>query len=438
MKRFPVLVAFHLLAIVSLCFIVAWTYEQSLAWTSAVFFAIAIALSFNLYRLHIRVLQSMSELLHTLPCYEGDQRLNEHRRSKETEHIADEINGILHRLQDRLVEGEVRRTYYETLLNRVDTAVLVCYPSGITEWHNQAAEKLLGANPRLSPDWLVPETEGRSVSHRHADGEAFELLLTCTRISIRGGERCLVALKNVKSLLEHNEMEAWQKLIRVLTHEIMNSITPIVSLSETLCLRAENEGMDGRLASLMLQSMQTIHRRSEGLLDFIENYRRLTRLPNPVPVPVSVDELKADMAQLFDSPALSFSSTAPNLSFTADRNQVEQLLINLIRNALEACQECSTPCVDVNFVQNPDASMRIEVCDNGQGILPEAMEKIFIPFFTTKARGSGIGLSLCKQIMALHRGFIRVASEPGKGTTFTLQFPASILNTHNTLKSNEM
>lgn len=103
----------------------------------------------------------MSELLHTLPCYEGDQRLNEHRRSKETEHIADEINGILHRLQDRLVEGEVRRTYYETLLNRVDTAVLVCYPSGITEWHNQAAEKLLGANPRLSPDWLAPD--GRQV-----------------------------------------------------------------------------------------------------------------------------------------------------------------------------------------------------------------------------------------------------------------------------------
>ena len=210
------------------------------------------------------------------------------------------------------------------------------------------------------------------------------------------------------------ETEAWQKLIRVLTHEIMNSIAPIISLSETVTERASSNGLNERDYSIMLQAMQTIHRRSKGLLDFVENYRKLTRIPVPMQQLFPVSSLFDDLRGLYPAGAISFSfSVRPvDLRIYADRAMIEQVLINLLKNAVEACQERSYPEVRVNTVS-----------DNGYGIVPEAMDKVFVPFFTTKQGGSGIGLSVCRQIMNRHGGSISVISEEEKGTTFTLQFP---------------
>ena len=220
------------------------------------------------------------------------------------------------------------------------------------------------------------------------------------------------------------ETEAWQKLIRVLTHEIMNSIAPIISLSETVTERASSNGLNERDYSIMLQAMQTIHRRSKGLLDFVENYRKLTRIPIPMQQLFPVSSLFDDLRGLYPAGAVSFSfSVRPvDLRIYADRAMIEQVLINLLKNAVEACQERSYPEVRVNAFRREGVPV-ITVSDNGYGIVPEAMDKVFVPFFTTKQGGSGIGLSVCRQIMNRHGGSISVISEEEKGTTFTLQFP---------------
>ena len=227
------------------------------------------------------------------------------------------------------------------------------------------------------------------------------------------------AMKNFRTrVLERNEMEAWQKLIRVLTHEIMNSITPIISLSETLSEREVSE----KNYPVMRQGMQTIYRRSKGLLEFVENYRRLTRLPAPVRRPVSVSELLQDLQKLFPEEYISIEMPVKDRNLQIDRIQIEQVLINLIKNAKEACGKKEQPEITVKMLPSLSWQCLVTVSDNGEGILPEVQDKIFVPFFTTKTSGSGIGLSLCKQIMNRHGGNITVKSAVGKGSCFTLQF----------------
>lgn len=227
------------------------------------------------------------------------------------------------------------------------------------------------------------------------------------------------AMKNFRTrVLERNEMEAWQKLIRVLTHEIMNSITPILSLSETLSEREVTE----KNYAVMQQGMKTIYRRSKGLLEFVENYRRLTRLPAPVRHPVSVNELFQDLQKLFPEEYIHIELPEKDRILQIDRTQIEQVLINLIKNAREACSKKDKPEIRIKMLPSLSWQCLIAVDDNGDGILPEVQDKIFVPFFTTKASGSGIGLSLCKQIMNRHGGNIIVKSTVGKGSCFTLQF----------------
>ncbi len=242
-------------------------------------------------------------------------------------------------------------------------------------------------------------------------------------------------------VMERNEMEAWQKLIRVLTHEIMNSITPILSLSETLSERSyeaskakkatETNQANEKNYQIMQQAMQTIHRRSKGLLEFVENYRKLTRLPAPVRENVSVNELFSHLQKLFPEPYINFilpdSSTnttqpAGNRILSIDRAQIEQVLINLIKNAIEACSTQEAPAIEIALQPSQPWQSIITVIDNGCGILPNAINEVFVPFYTTKQQGSGIGLSLCKQIMHNHGGKISVQSTPENGTCFTLQF----------------
>lgn len=228
------------------------------------------------------------------------------------------------------------------------------------------------------------------------------------------------------SVVAEAETDAWQKLIRVLTHEIMNSIAPIISLSETVTERAVSNGMNERDYSVMLQAMQTIHRRSKGLLDFVENYRKLTRIPAPTLRPFPVSDLFEDLKSLpfVERVSFHYSVNPEDLRLYADRILIEQVLINLLKNAAEACQDRVQPEVRIQAFRE-EGILVITVSDNGSGIVAEALDKVFIPFFTTKTGGSGIGLSVCRQIMNRHGGHIAVCSEVERGTTFTLGFPSA-------------
>lgn len=228
------------------------------------------------------------------------------------------------------------------------------------------------------------------------------------------------------SVVAEAETEAWQKLIRVLTHEIMNSIAPIISLSETVTERAAQNGMNERDYAIMLQAMQTIHRRSKGLLDFVENYRKLTRIPTPMMQIFPISTLFNDMQKLVPADGIHvvYSIRPSELRLYADRSMIEQVLINLLKNAVEACCDSERPEIQVEAFRQ-DGMPVITVSDNGSGIVPEALDKVFVPFFTTKPGGSGIGLSVCRQILNRHGGNITVVSEMEKGTTFTMQFPGT-------------
>jgi len=225
-----------------------------------------------------------------------------------------------------------------------------------------------------------------------------------------------------ESIVSKAETEAWQKLIRVLTHEMMNSIAPIISLSDTIAEQANDE-LDQEKYEEMMAAMKSIHRRSKGLLDFVENYRKLTRIPMPVMRYFSVNELFKDIHELFatETIPISFFIRSVDTKIYADRSLIEQVLINLLKNALDACRETSAPLVSVDAFSEKGKSV-ITVEDNGRGIVPEALDRVFVPFFTTKQGGSGIGLSLCRQIINRHNGTISVMSEPDKKTIFKIKF----------------
>lgn len=218
------------------------------------------------------------------------------------------------------------------------------------------------------------------------------------------------------------ETAAWQKLISVLTHEIMNSMTPIISLSETMSERQAKSLPEDY--ETMRSAMEIIHRRSEGLLAFINNYRRLTRLPEPKIATEPLEPLFSTLHRLLKTEGIRFDYEVypDTLTLDADREMLEQMLINLIRNAGEAATDTSQEIEIKIRAQMTEQGVQITVRNNGPEIPPDTLERIFIPFYSTKAGGSGIGLSLCRQIMHKHGGSISATSAPGN-TSFILRFP---------------
>ncbi len=355
-------------------------------------------------------------------------------RSEVERKMVENLNEVILRFRTDLSEKQEKHQYFETLLDTVDTSMLVADKQGVVMWMNRAGVQDLCGHAIhqldelkvLNPDFplLLKALQPGEVKviRIYKEEVMQDLAVTVTEYSTPAADLRLINLKNIRSILEENEMEAWQKLVRVLTHEIMNSITPIISLSDTLCERAIQQGMEEE--SLMLQGMKTIHRRSKGLMVFVENYRKLSRLSTPMLAPVEVGELLGDIKKLFPSSKVRYIYKVEDESrkLMIDRSQMEQVLINLLKNAGEACMDQPNPEVVVETdYQAENHIFRLSVTDNGCGILPEVVDRIFIPFFTTKPTGSGIGLSLCKQIMTLHGGSIRVKSELGKGSCFTLK-----------------
>ena len=222
-----------------------------------------------------------------------------------------------------------------------------------------------------------------------------------------------------QAIVSETETEAWRKLIQVLAHEMMNSLTPIISLSETVIERTSEGKAGEKEFSIMLEAMKTIHRRGRGVVDFVENYRKLARIPDPVMQTFKVVTLFNDVRKLFPGNSIQFTTQSDHLSLYADYSQMEQVLINLIKNGMEAGNAQKETKVWVKAYRDGE-NTAIRVTDNGVGIEPEALEKIFIPFYTTKQDGSGIGLSLSRQMIVRHKGLLSVTSEVGKGAEFTI------------------
>ena len=270
------------------------------------------------------------------------------------------------------------------------------------------------------------------IASAHFEKTSFKILLSATAFQTEGKIYKLVAFQNVNEALDETESKAWQKLLSVMTHEIMNSVAPISSLADTLKHRLQQSVTSlnddsGSLDDLEL-GIDTIKRRSEGLLKFAETYRNLNKITTLNLKKVYVRELFGNLLQLMQ-PTLEQKDIEletilkdTDLQLEVDVNLIEQVLINLVVNAIEAIKDSPAPKIVLSAYVASNFRSIIKIADNGNGMPPELLDKIFVPFFSTKKNGSGIGLSLCKQIMMLHRGNVQVQSVEGEGTAFLLQF----------------
>jgi len=344
------------------------------------------------------------------------------------------------------LEKETQYQYLQKILELVDTGILSYeIETGNIVWMNESLKRLLKIpflrtiqsldkrDPALCAV-IVNLRPGESlVSDIHIERNTLKILIAATAFQTEGKKFKLIAFQNVNEALDETESKAWQRLLSVMTHEIMNSVAPISSLSDTLknMLNNSRENVSevNRPAFEDIElGIDTIKRRSENLLKFAETYRNLNKITTPNLSKIYVRDLFENM-HLLMQPTLDSKNIEldiilkdPDLIVEADPNLIEQVLINLIVNAIEAVKEQQEPHIILSASHTPNNKTVIKVADNGTGMPEELLDQIFIPFFSTKKTGSGIGLSLCKQIMMLHKGNIHVQSKVGEGTAFSLQF----------------
>ncbi len=410
--------------------------------------AAAVGQAYALFRYVERINRDLARFFLSVQYADSGQSFKDEGLGRSFREVRGAMAGVMDALRRARSEREEQAQYLETLVQHVGIGLLVFQPDGRVELVNNAAKRLLRvpwlknveALRAFSPELvetlhhLPPQEKG--FVRVAGENEALTLALSATEFRLRGRDYRLVSLQNIQRELEEKEMEAWQKLIRVITHEIMNSVTPISTLASTIGGLAAGAGPGGPLAGPrgeearkdILEGARTIEKRSLGLLHFVEAFRSLTLLPKPEVRPVPLEDLFARAGRLMTAhifgQAVAFSSTIdpPTLVLQADPELVEQVLINLLLNALQAVEGRAGAAVSLRAFLDERGRILVQVADNGPGIPPENLEKIFVPFFSTKAGGSGIGLSLSRQIMRLHGGTLHVRSEPGVQTVFTLGF----------------
>ena len=342
-------------------------------------------------------------------------------------------------------EKETQYVYLQNILELVDTGILSYeHANGDVMWMNETLKKMLQvpyiktvhALQRRDENLFAEITainpgENKVVSVK-GDKSSIKVLLSATAFQTDGKKYKLIAFQNINEALEETESKAWQKLLSVMTHEIMNSVAPISSLADTLKNRLQLAMNDlpqktGAVDDLEL-GIETIKRRSEGLLKFAETYRNLNKINTLTVKKIYIRDLFEAMHNLMQ-PTLEKKNIEleiilkdPDLELEADTTLIEQVLINLVVNASDAVKDKENPRILLSAYITPKNRVVIKIADNGSGMPEELLEKIFIPFFSTRKTGSGIGLSLCKQIMMLHKGSIQVQSVEGEGSAFLLYF----------------
>ena len=357
------------------------------------------------------------------------------------------MNDIVKAYKAVKIQREAQFHLLQALVSDIQVGIIVLTDEDEITLFNPTAETLLGVkgtrNWRLVKQFNPAFTamvddlgeNGRKLVELKAGEQSHMVSLDVRTIQLMEQPHKLITFQDINSEIEQKEIEAWHKLIRILTHEIMNSVTPIASLTETmqgmLVNRNGEQPPAGDISEETITdirfSLETIQKRSEGLLKFVETYRKLTRVPKPNLETVALKELFASVERLMQESttaqgvemSVSIDQTASHALL--DRTLIEQVLINLVTNSIHALEGRADPKVSLSAYRT-DGLLTIEVHDNGKGIPQKELNEIFVPFFSTKKNGSGIGLSLSKQIVSLHSGTIKVTSKEGVGTSFYLSF----------------
>ncbi len=439
------------MAIVANAFLIMW-----LIFSTSYFFTTLLAVGIAIYQV-IMLIQFVETTNTLLTNFLESLRYSDFSRTFEIkglgysfDRLTESFSVVINDFRKVREEREQNYFYLETVVEHIGFGLISYREDGVVELINNSTKKLfkitslrnLRELENFSPELvskLMTISNGESIMVKiQKQDTILQLAIFATEFKVAGRLIRMATIKDIQNELEENEMESWQKLIRVLTHEIMNSITPIASITQTLNFMIKDvrstytnsfkdEGEEETINEIEL-AIETIHKRSIGLLHFVESYRDLTRIPTPnftiFPVNTLFDNLTGLMKEEMLNHGITYFATVTpeHLELSADEQLIEQVLINLLKNAIQALEETENPTIELKAFTDSYGKINIQMIDNGQGILPEVLDKIFVPFFTTKPKGSGIGLSLSRQILRLHGGTLTAHSEPDIKTVFTLKF----------------
>lgn len=377
-----------------------------------------------------RMRRKVAYMLDALEDKELNFRFDEKRlRDRRFNRTLNRLRNIFDKERREILEQE---QYYGLMLDHVRTGVAVIEADGRVNWCNKTALSMLGIATFSHIRQLRAVSESLYEAFSKVTGMNEErasffneagkktIALTASGAKIGGKNVKVVAFNDISDEMADNEQESWTRLIRVLTHEIMNTVTPIASLSETLYKYLDKESSE--YSPELLTGLETISQSSRGLIRFVESYRNLTRVAAPSKKAFALKELIDRVFQLTGRQTAGVTCTyvekSDDILLYADENQISQILVNLVKNACQAGADKIEITAEIDISEN----IIINVANNGRPISKESQEEIFVPFYTTKQDGTGIGLSLSRQIMRLHNGSLRLSRSDEKSTVFTLQF----------------
>lgn len=371
----------------------------------------------------------------------------ENIHNKSLQELHKSMNRINEMVSAIKIKNEHNQRFFLEFMKHSSTGLMVVDEKGYIDTINGKAlrfcrlaylshiQRLAQSNPTLY-EAITTIMPGESRSLKWLDGQDIQQV-SLKVVALHFGEKKyrIYSLYDIRAELEENELETWQKLIRIMTHEIMNSIAPITSLSNTLSKFYIKNGekvaardISQKEVNDTIQGLAVIEERGEGLIHFVDNYRKLTKVPKPDFKAVHLHEWLQTVEWLVgkrmeeEGIRLCISHQHARTSFLADEKLLTQVVINLINNAADALAHTANKHIQIVVSEGEEGKLKIAITDNGPGFSAEEMENLFIPFYTTKENGSGIGLSLSRQIMRLHKGSISARSFPGKETTFELLF----------------
>jgi len=448
-KNFQLHVILRIILIVLSIFVLfASIYNFGFTVTPILLFVVIIAQVFSLIKFVQKTNKYLTSFLESIRYADFARTFKIEGLGTAYDEMKDAFNDVIADFQKIRSEKVENYHYLQNVIQHIGISLLAFQKDGSIELLNNSAKKLFQINRLKNIDQLVkysPELVSKFRSMKSGERELvqvddndtiMQLAVYATEFKIRTKSITLVSIQNIQSELEEQEMEAWQKLISVLTHEIMNSITPIASLSSTINELLKDIDTTDNVPQLIdddtvidiRNSVKTIEKRSTGLVHFVESYRNLTKIPKPKFEIIPVQEIFDNVFLLMEKDLqnsnieCSIEISPESLELTADEDLIEQILINLIKNAISALSGIENGKIILKAFLDKRGRVVLQVIDNGPGIIEEVIEKIFVPFFTTKTDGSGIGLSLSKQIMRVHGGTITAHSKPNVQTDFTLKF----------------
>ncbi len=448
-RRFRIQVILRLLLLTLSFFLLFYLLDKTRYNVTAVILTAVILIQLIfLIRYVERTNRKLTQFLQSIKYSDFSSSFSDQGLGKSFEDLNRSFMEVIEEFKKYRAEKEEHYNYLQTVVQHVNIGIIAYSRDGKVDLFNNSVKRLLKVRHiRLISDLEkvkkgLPETllnlkaGERTLIRLSIKDELLQISTYATEFRMRGEDYILVTLQDISSELDEKEIESWQKLIRVLTHEISNSITPISSLAATVREMLLDEDKDELLLKALdkedLEGVQgaidTIQKRSQGLLNFVEVYRNLTRIPKPNFRYFKVSEIFERSQQLLtprmNELGISCSNKVfpPDLMVTADPDLIDQVMINIILNAMDAVKGRDNSEISILTTVNNNNRVVIDIKDNGVGIKPDILDKIFMPFFTSKKHGSGIGLSLSRQIMHLHKGSVSVKSQPGEGSVFTLTF----------------